>query len=77
MKHVLKFISFIKKINDIPFIVKRGVFEAALMSVLIYGCESWLTTDLKPIVKLYNWCQKELLGVRRTTCNDVCYLEAG
>ena len=29
------------------------------------------------MAKLYNWCLKELLGVRRSTCNDVCYLEAG
>ena len=44
---------------------------------MLYGCESWLDGDLKPICKLYNWALKHLLGVRRTTCNDVCYLESG
>ena len=75
--HVLKFVSFLKKNNDIPFFVKRRVLDAALMSALLYGCESWLTADLKPITSLYNRCLKELLGVRRSTCNEVCYIEAG
>ena len=74
---VLKFVSFVKKNNDIPFIVKRRVFEAALMSSLLYGCESWVGADLKPIVRLYNWALKHLLGVRKSTPNDVCYAEVG
>ncbi len=32
---------------------------------------------MKAMLKLYNWCLKTLLGVRRSTCNDVCYLESG
>ena len=77
MPHVLKFIAFIKKNNDIPFIVKKRVFDAALTSSLVYGCESWFTADLRPVSKLYNWCLKEMLGVRKTTCNDLCYIESG
>lgn len=77
MCHVLKYVSFVTKNNDVPFLVKKRVLDACLMSSLIYGCESWLCADLKPIVKLYNWCLKQLLGVRRTTCNDVCYVESG
>ncbi len=46
------------------------------MSLLLYGCESWLNGKLKPIVKLYNWCLKQLLRVRKNTCNDVCYAES-
>ena len=75
--HVIKFVSFIKKNNDVPFQVKKRVFDAALMSAVLYGCESWLNADLKPIVKLYNWALKTLLDVRMTTCNDVCYIESG
>ena len=47
------------------------------MSSLLYGCESWIGADLKPMIKLYNWCLKKLLGVRKSTCNDVCYVESG
>ena len=74
---MLKFVSFLKKNNDIPFVVKRRVFDAALMSSILYGCESWINADLRPMIKLYNWAIKELLGVRITTCNDLCYLEIG
>ena len=77
MPHVLKFVAFVKKNNDIPFMVKKRVFDAALTSSLLYGCESWFGADLKPIVKLYNWCLKEMLGVRKTTRIDICYVESG
>ena len=77
MCHVLKFISFLKKNRDIPFRVKLKVFKAALMSSVLYGCESWFNGDLKPVEKLYNWAVKQLLGVRMTTCTDICYVELG
>ena len=54
--------------------VKKNESDAALMSSLIYGCESWMAADMKPMVKLYNWCLKKLLGVRKSNCNDVCYM---
>ena len=75
--HVLKFISFLNKNNDVPFIVKKKIFNAALMSAVLYGCESWLNGDLKPIDKLYKWSLKQLLGVRKSTSNDACLLELG
>ncbi len=77
MPHVLKFISFLNKNNDAPFTVKKRVFEAALMSSLVYGCESWLGADLRPVKKIYNWCLKKLMGVRKSTSNNVCYIESG
>ena len=77
LPHVLKFVSFLKKNNDVPFIVKRRVFDVVLMSSLMYGCESWLGADIKPVIKLYNWALKQLLGVRKTTPNIVCYAESG
>ena len=75
--HVLKYVSFLKKNNDVPFIVKRRVLDAAMMSSLLYGCESWVGADVKSVSKLYNWAIKQLLGVRRSTSNLVCYAEAG
>lgn len=59
MPHVHKFVSFIKKNSDVPFfvnptvaerVIKGRVLEAVLMSSLLYGCESWLSADLKPIL---------------------------
>ncbi len=48
-----------------------------VLSTVLYGCESWLNADLKPVIKLYNWCLKQMLGVRGTTCNDICYIKSG
>ena len=77
MSHALKFVSFINKNNNVPFVVKKRVFDAALMSTLLYECVSWVGADVKPMIKLYNWCLKRLLGVRKSTCNDVIYIESG
>ena len=49
MCHVLKFISFVNRNNDVPFMIKKKIFDAALMSTILYGSESWLNCDLRPI----------------------------
>ena len=72
-----KFVQFIRKNQDIPFCVKLRVFHACILSSLLYGCESWLTGDTRPVARLYNTCIKTLLGVRSSTCNDICYVELG
>ncbi len=54
MPHVLRFVAFINKTNDVPFIVKKRVFDDALMSFILYGCEFWTGGDLKPMMTLYN-----------------------
>ena len=77
MAHFHKFIGFLDKKFDLPFIMKRRIFDACLMSGLLYGCESWLNGDIKPVCKLYNWALKQMLGVRHSTCNDMCYVESG
>lgn len=71
MAHVNKFASFLKKNNDIPLIVKKRMFDAALLSAIMHGCESWLSADLRPVMKLYHVSLKQLLGVRGTTYNDM------
>ena len=54
MTHVLKVVSFINKNNGVPLFVKKRVVEEALMSSLVYGCQSWIGPHLKPVIKLYN-----------------------
>ena len=77
MKDFNKFISFINKNNDIPFSIKRKVFDAAFSSSILYSCESWFNADLKPVAKLYNNAIKHMLGVRYNSCTDLCLHEAG
>ena len=64
MCHALKFVVFVNKNNDIPFYVKRKVFESALTTSLLYSYESWLNGDIKPVNKLYMWGIKQLFWVR-------------
>ena len=61
-----------------PFSVKKKVFEAALLSAILYGCESWLSHGAVGIAApMYMACIKQLLGVRKTTASDLCLIEAG
>ena len=38
--HLMKFYAFLKKNADAPFAVKELVFQSALSSAILYGCES-------------------------------------
>ena len=76
--HVLKFASFLAKNSDCPFPIKLKVWDSALLSAVFYGSETWLTETLTHTVeKPYKTTLKQLLGVRRTTCNDLAHLELG
>ena len=77
MCQALKFVSFCYKNNDIPFYVKKKIFHSAVVSSLIYGCESWLNSNIKPMEKLYRMCVKHLLGVRNNTTTALCLVELG
>lgn len=75
--HVLKYQSFIKKNCDFPFSVKKTVLDAALLTSVFYGCEGWLCKQLDTPQQLYMTAIKTLLGVRRTTPNNLCLIEIG
>ena len=40
MVHFNKFTAFLHKNNELPFIIKKRVFDACLVSAILYGCES-------------------------------------
>ena len=68
---------FFSKNRDMPFFVKLKVLNACFMSWILYGCESWLNVNLKPLDKLYCGAIKSLLGVRVSTGNVLCLVELG
>ena len=76
-KHLLKLVSFLRKNRDMPFSVKRKVFNACFMSSIVYSCESWINVSTKSVEKLYVGAIKALLDVRITTCNELCLIELG
>ena len=57
--------------------MKKKVIYAAFNTALLYGCESWLDTNLKDVEKLYIGAIKNLLAVRVTTPSDLCLIELG
>ena len=72
-----KFKIFCAKNETMPFQYKKKVLDACIISSLLYGCESWLTNNVKEVERLYYSAIKSLLGVRDTTRNDVILLECG
>ena len=53
-KHVLKFVSFLRSNYNMPFIGKRKVAEACILSALLCGVDTWLTSNFRELVVLYN-----------------------
>ena len=49
----------------------------ALWKLVSDSCETWLTSDIRAAESVYMSSLKQLLGVRLTTCNDICLVEAG
>ena len=77
VKHLHKYIIFITANKDYPFYVKRKVLEAAFNAAILYGAESWIGLNCSEVNDIYISAIKCLLGVRKTTSNDICLLEIG
>ena len=72
-----KYKIFCKTNATMPYQYKKKVLQAVILSSLLYGCETWLTDQLKTMEQLYISAIKSLLGVRQTTRTDVVLLESG
>ena len=51
------------------------MFKSALNGAVLYGSESWLCNDKKAAVTPILSAQKQLLAVRKQTCNDLVLTE--
>ena len=76
-KQLNKLFIFLRVNKDMPFAVKRKVVEACFNSALLYGCESWLKVNLKPVESMYIAAVKALLNVRHSIPSEICLIEAG
>ena len=76
-KHLHKLIMFLNTNRYFPFYVKRKVVEAAFNFAIFYGCEYWIGGNCHEVEKLYICAIKYLLGVRKSTANDLCLIELG
>ena len=46
ISQVLTYVSFVNQTEDVPYIVKKRVLDAVLLSSLLYGCQSWVCVTL-------------------------------
>ena len=76
-KHFHKLVMFLCTNREFPFCVKRKVVEAAFNAAILYSCESWIDASCQAVDKLYIGAIKYLLGIRKTTANDLCLVEIG
>ena len=72
-----KFTIFCAVNTTIPFYIKKQIFDSCIISSLLYGCETWLTNNLKEIDQIYIRMVKVLLGVRESTPTANCLIELG
>lgn len=70
-----KFVSFLSKHHDVPFNVKHHVWKVAFLPSVLYGCETWLSQDLRRVETIYHASVKSLLGVKVSTPNDIVRVE--
>jgi len=75
--HARKFSSFLSKNYDMPFCLKRKVWESAFFSAILYSCETWFSKSTAPLTRIYNGSLRELLGVRPQTPSDLVQVELG
>ena len=72
-----KFKIFCKVNATMPYVYKKKVLLAAIISSLLYSSESWFEAQLKTLEQMYVGALKALLGVRETTRTDVILIETG
>ena len=72
-----KFVIFCAVNTSIPFYIKRRIFQSCLLSSLLYGCETWLTDDIREVEAIYIRMVKTLLSVRASTPSINCLIELG
>ena len=77
-KDINKLVIFMETNKNAPFFVKKTVVDACFNAALLYGCEGWLGAKPSPTLNsMYMKAIKMLLGVRQSTPNDTCLIEAG
>ena len=77
-KDINKLSIFLESNKNAPFLVKKTVVDACFNASLLYGSEGWLGVKPSPTLNsMYMKAIKMLLGVRQSTPNDTCLIEAG
>ena len=60
----IKFNNFVQKNYLAPLVAKLTVLDSCVSSSLLYGCESWGTSNIAKIETAYRMGIKRALGIR-------------
>ena len=77
--NIKKFHDWLDINEDTPIVVKLTVLYNCMFSALTYGCEAWFGIDTvsDDILATERSLLKRILGVRKSTPNDLVYTELG
>ena len=76
-KDVDKFKTFLFSNHNMPFVLKKRVFNACVQNALLYGCECWVGDISNHLDKLYSTLLQCLLGVRQCIPLNLLLAESG
>ena len=72
-----KFALFCSSNTEMPYYYKSLVMDAAAVSSIFYGCETFFSSNPKQMINAYNQLVRGLLGVRSNTSMHICLIESG
>ena len=72
-----KFTIFCNVNTEMPYFYKSLVMDAAVISSIFYGCETWLCSNPDYAINTYNKLLRILLGVRQNTSIEMSLIESG
>ena len=76
-KKLNQFFAFLSQNRNAPLSVKEKVLESCVVSTILYNCETWGDANLNELEKKYRKALKYMLGLRKSTCNELPYIELG
>ena len=76
-KQFSRFQAFLRENYNAPLSVKENVLEACVTSAVLNNCEAWGDANLTTLEAMYRKALKQMLGVRKSVCNEFPYIELG
>ena len=76
-KQFSRFQAFLRENYNAPLqcSVKEKVLEACVTSAVLNNCDAWGNATISVLEVLYRKALKYMLGVRKTVCNELPYVE--
>ena len=74
-KQFSRFQAFLRENYNAPLVAKENALEACVTSAVLNNCEAWGNANISVLEALYHKALKRMLGVRKSVCNELPYVE--